>query len=621
MKKHLILGMAALIATTVSAQVINGDMDHDSKITVEDVTMLIDGYLTGKTEVLAPADVDTGLIVGAWSNLTKEEILTFRAGGTLAVSTTSGAAYSFYYRFPTGGVLQFLDDEDYSPLVTYDVICLNEKYLVIRTGDNVEIYQPYGTLEYSCVDLGLSVNWATMNVGASVPEDWGDYFAWGETAPKSDYQWKNYKYCKGSNTSLTKYNTHSEYGTVDGKTVLELSDDAANVNWGGLWRTPTYEELEELRTLCTWEQVNQNGRYGFTVTGPNGNSIFLPTTGYYRNGTHYYSDGDDGSCNYMSSTLYSSQDYNNYYLYARYTTVDWYSIERYLGMPVRPVVAKNLLPVTGITLSEGSLKMLLDESRKLVAMVSPLYAENVGVVWTSSDESVATVSATGVVEAVAAGIATITCTAADGSGVTATCEVTVQEPFENGHEYVDLGLSVKWATMNIGATAPEDYGDYFAWGETKTKSTYNWSTYKLCYGSNRTLTKYCTISDLGTVEYKTVLDLTDDAAYVNWGGNWRMPTNDEWTDLREKCTWEWTTQNGVYGYMVTASNGNSIFLPAAGYRNDGALNYVGSNGLYWSSSLFVSHPPYAWYMGFDSSSVSRYNYNRYYGLSVRAVCP
>ena len=140
------------------------------------------------------------------------------------------------------------------------------------------------------------------------------------------------------------------------------------------------------------------------------------------------------------------------------------------------------------------------------------------------------------------------------------------------HEYVDLGLSVKWATCNMGASSPEEYGDYYAWGETETKSTYDWNTYKWCKGSENTLTKYCTDSDYGTVDNKTVLDPEDDVAHVKWGGNWRMPTDAEIEELRENCIWKWTTQNGKNGYKVTSKkNGNSIFLPL---RRDTAFTYA-----------------------------------------------
>lgn len=199
---------------------------------------------------------------------------------------------------------------------------------------------------------------------------------------------------------------------------------------------------------------------------------------------------------------------------------------------------------------------------------------------------------------------------------------------ENGYGYVDLGLSVKWATCNVGASKAEEYGDYFAWGETTTKDTYSWSTYKYCNGSSSTLTKYCNKSSYGNngfTDNKTQLDLSDDAARVNWGGAWRMPTDAEWTELREQCTWTWTTQNGKNGYKVTSKKSgytnNSIFLPAAGYRYDSSLYLAGSYGDYWSSSLDTGIPYYAWSVYFYSSNVYRSSYYRYRGQSVRPVCP
>ena len=187
---------------------------------------------------------------------------------------------------------------------------------------------------------------------------------------------------------------------------------------------------------------------------------------------------------------------------------------------------------------------------------------------------------------------------------------------ESNHEYVDLGLSVKWATCNVGASQPEEYGDYFAWGETSPKSIYDWSTYKWCYGSSTSLIKYC------TGDNKKQLDLSDDAARANWGGTWRMPTHDEWTELRQKCTWTWTTQNGVFGYKVTSkTNGRSIFLPAAPYRDDSSLYNAGSGGYYWSSSLYTVYSNEAMYVYFDSSYVDWSHGNRFRGFSVRSVCP
>ncbi len=197
---------------------------------------------------------------------------------------------------------------------------------------------------------------------------------------------------------------------------------------------------------------------------------------------------------------------------------------------------------------------------------------------------------------------------------------------ENGYQAIDLGLpsGTLWATCNVGATAPEEYGDYFAWGETTTKSSYSWSTYK--YGTSLSnLTKYNSDESCGIVDNKTALDLEDDAAAVNWGGDWCMPTLDEIKELNNNCTTVWTTDynsTGVAGRIVISKlNGNSIFLPAAGYRSSLSLYDDGSDGDYWSSSLNTKGPGYAHSLCFDSDYYEWSNgLIRYYGRSVRAVC-
>ncbi|MCQ2110956.1 MAG: hypothetical protein MJY79_05630 [Bacteroidaceae bacterium] len=195
------------------------------------------------------------------------------------------------------------------------------------------------------------------------------------------------------------------------------------------------------------------------------------------------------------------------------------------------------------------------------------------------------------------------------------------------YEYVDLGLSVKWATFNVGATKPEEYGNYFAWGETEPKSDYSWSTYKYCNGSYNTLTKYCSEHSFGYngfTDNKTVLDLEDDAAHVNWGGDWRMPTEEEQDELSENCTWIWTTLNGVNGFKVQSKKlgytDKWIFLPAAGTCFGDYLDEVGSWGDYYSSS--VLDPSVAYYLYFNSAGVHWGSYSSHCnGRSVRPVCP
>ena len=202
------------------------------------------------------------------------------------------------------------------------------------------------------------------------------------------------------------------------------------------------------------------------------------------------------------------------------------------------------------------------------------------------------------------------------------------------YDYVDLGLpsGTLWATCNIGATSPEDYGDYFAWGETAGyndgKTKFNWSTHKWCEGSSSTMTKYCTDSSYGYngfTDNKTELDLEDDAAYVNWGPAWRMPSIEQFAELinSDYTTTEWTTQNGVYGRKITSKvagyEGNFIFLPAAGDRDNSSLGEAGSDGNYWSRTLGGSYPNNARGLYFHSGFIRTYDGSRYYGRSMRPV--
>ena len=193
--------------------------------------------------------------------------------------------------------------------------------------------------------------------------------------------------------------------------------------------------------------------------------------------------------------------------------------------------------------------------------------------------------------------------------------------------FVDLGLpsGLKWASCNVGAEKPEDFGLYFAWGETQGYSgitdekQFSWSDYKLCGGSSSTLTKYNYNSYYGPVDTLTTLEQVDDAAYVS-DNTCRMPTRAELEELTDNTTSTWETLNGVNGRRFTSkTNGNSIFVPAAGYCGSGLVNFVGSDGDLWSSSLVESTPSYGWSLYFGSGDVGMYPYGRYDGLTVRAV--
>ena len=462
------------------------------------------------------------------------------------------------------------------------------------------------------VDLGLSVKWATCNVGATTPEEYGDYFAWGEVESKEYYDWSTYKYCEGTDNTLTKYCSKSRYGKdgfTDNKIVLVPEDDAATSNWGGAWRMPTYDELNELKTECTWTWTIQNGVNGYKVVGPNGNSIFLPAAGYMRGGALFIAGSNGG---YWSSSLLADSPYYAYYMGFKSGNVGWSYYDRGYGRSVRPVYGDVSLPKEKYTISVYS----NDNSRGTVSG-GGTYDEGCQVTITATANSGYRFKEWNDGNTDNPRVITVT------KDAIYTAHFEAEKNLNAGHEYVDLGLSVKWATCNVGATTPEEYGDYFAWGEVEPKEYYDWSTYK--YGTDYDqLTKYCTQSSYGKdgfTDNKTVLDPEDDVATANWGSAWRMPTKAEQDELRNNCTWTWTTQNGVNGYKVIGPNGNSIFLPAAGYMSAGALYDAGSYGYYWSSSLLTGSPNDAYYVYFYSGSVDwDYYYGRSYGQSVRPVC-
>jgi uncharacterized protein (TIGR02145 family) len=202
-------------------------------------------------------------------------------------------------------------------------------------------------------------------------------------------------------------------------------------------------------------------------------------------------------------------------------------------------------------------------------------------------------------------------------------DTPVTPPAETQYEAVDLGLpsGIKWATCNVGATKPEEYGGYYAWGETEEKFYCGWDNYKWCNGSVNTMTKYSTGSAYGTIDNKTVLEHTDDVANVKWGGKWRMPTRADFNELSSECSWQSATLNGIKGFKVTSkTNGNSIFLPCAGQRSDKGISDAGGSGYYWSSSLCDNTSNRAYVFDLHNAYTSL-NYNsRCKGYSVRPVC-
>lgn len=522
------------------------------------------------------------------------------------------------------------------------VVAVDANGMVTAKSEGTAVIYAYsGNLKDSCtisvsnsviqyVDLGLSVNWATCNVGANKPEDYGNYYAWGETSTKSTYTWASYRFRASGDSydyvKFSKYNTKSDRGTVDNKTTLDPEDDVAHVTWGGNWRLPTKEEREELRDNCTWTWITWNGVNGYLVTskrtGYENRSIFLPAAGYF-NGTTLSGVGTRG--NYLTSSLDTENPTGEWNLdFNSEESFTYYYGYRYGGHTVRPVSSSFIalkLDAESVSLNSG------DEITLTAVVEKDGQPVDFSVQWSSNNIGVATVSANGVVKGLSRGTALIT---AYYYGHKVTCQVTVTESVATEYKYVDLGLSVKWATFNVGATKPEEYGDYFAWGETEPKTDYYWFPYKYSKGSYSTLTKYCNNSSYGNngfTDTKTTLDPDDDVAHVKWGGDWRMPTQAELDELSntDNCTWTWTTLNGVNGYLVTSKKsgheGASIFLPAAGCRGDSSLSDAEEYGVYWSSSLYTGSPDFAQDLYFSSGSHDTGYYDRVGGQSVRPVCP
>gem|GEM_PF-480624 len=474
----------------------------------------------------------------------------------------------------------------------------NENQVIIKRSTWGRLTEMDKSLNYAIphVDLGLSVKWAEFNLGASSPEEFGDYYAWGETETKSDYSWSTYSFGTSADGPFSKYNTNSSYGTVDNKTVLEAEDDVVRVKLGKNWRMPTDVEWEELRTNCNWTWVtdyNETGICGRIVTSKiTGNSIFLPAAGH-GNGTLF---NNVGSCGYYwSSSIHTDYPYGARSLYF---DADWVTttglLRRCYGPSVRPVY-DDQIHIKSISLNQTALLLRIGESKKLEVTITPTDAANKDLTWSSSDTSIATVDPDGVITATSLGSCTITVTSIDG-GLMATCSVDVK----NIPTAVDLGLSVEWSPFNLGATAPEEYGNYYAWGEVTPKINYSWSNY-IWGASNNTLSKYNNNTSYGTVDNKTVLAEEDDAACAQWGENWRMPTVDEFNELRNNCSWEWTSDykgTSVSGFIGTSTlegyTSESIFLPAGGWMYEEERRNNGEYGLYWLSQNSSEIPTEGW---------------------------
>ena len=407
--------------------------------------------------------------------------------------------------------------------------------------------------EHEWVDLGLPSGtlWATCNIGADKPEDYGGYFAWGETSTKSEYSWGTYKWMTEGQAGweyINKY-TRADGQTTgcwysgdtfigDNKTELDLDDDAAFAIWGSQWRMPNIDQFLELinTDYTTTEWTTQNGVIGRKITSrSNGESIFLPAAGVIWDNKGVSNAGSLGY--YWSRSLSTINDRaGSLVIRSEYAFTN--NSDRYDGRCIRPVRAKMVV---------------------------------------------------------------------------------------KDHEYVDLGLpsGTLWATCNVGADKPEEFGNYFAWGETKPKNDYRWGTYKWCSGTEKTLTKYCVSETYGTIDDRVELLPEDDAATANWGSLWQMPSKEQVDELSDDSYTkrEYMMQNGVIGVKVTSLiNGNSIFLPGAGNYYE-QIHYGAGDGYYWTRWLSAYMPERAYSMEFNSiyTRLSMSRAERESGFAVRPV--
>ena len=500
--------------------------------------------------------------------------------------------------------------------------------------------QPPSEVTKTAVNLGLSVNWAECNLGATAPERFGDYYAWGETETKTDYSWLTYRFFEGEYLYVNdpiRYiwyeNRHyvpifTKYNHLDNKTVLDPEDDVAHVKWGDHWRLPTPGEWQELFENCTWENATVNGVTGLKGTSLiNGKTIFLPQACYWEGDALQEDEVYPREAIYHSSQTdreWSGQSYHrtSYLVGTESALVDSEYPQttyqyRWVGLPVRAVY--DHIAIDEVLLDASSLRMIPEDSARLTVTIDPFNATNPAVSWTSSDETVAKVSPSGEVESLKEGTATITVTALDG-GKSASCRVVVS--YLDTPDKVDLGLSVKWASFNVGATKPEETGYYYSWGEKKPKEDYPMEFYQWRADERLfSLTKYCldpAHGFNGFADYKKVLDLEDDAACFSLGGKWRMPTAEEMEELLDKTDCTPATLNGVSGCWLTSKvNGNRIFLPLSGLRYNNGLESLGT-GYCWSSTVYPVYDWNAHCLSFDPYAYMNYT-GREEGLPIRAV--
>ena len=489
-------------------------------------------------------------------------------------------------------------------------------------------YAEYETTD-DYVDLGVgNFMIATKNLGAKRPEDTGDFFAWGETEPKEDYSWDTYKL----QTSTTYYIYYKDNG------LLQPQDDAATVMLGEGWRLPTVEEvklMEDTNTTdeacCRMRPTVRNGVFGFMLIGRNGNSVFFPSTGRMQGSELITWDNDTK----MWCKDCAKSKALKVFTISQIDVTTYYSVDRSDGLPIRPVKERGAAPDT-VYLKLNVLDRNIAEAQRLLSTVNSAEysAESYQTLESKYQRAVAmrayavendgqkNNSYLGVINKVNRELQD----SIDYASHFLALALFELSPLPKASDIkaVDLGLSVRWASANLGARTETEYGYFYAWGEVAPKQTrYDWENYKFCkqvYDDNRDyskFSKYVTDSRWGEVDGKTRLDLEDDAAHEFMGGDWRMPTPEEFQELVDNCTFENVTLNGKTVMRAMGPNGNCIYFPHTGSTEVMDEIYC------WTTDMVSGANQRATCYSIQSFWGTAYKTweNRYAGLTIRAVCP
>ncbi len=466
--------------------------------------------------------------------------------------------------------------------------------------------------------------WAETNVGADEPWETGLSFWWGDTVgyrrengvwAASDGLSSDFSFADANTPTYGKgHATLQSEGWITADGVLEPAYDAAHIKWGGSWRMPTDQELIDLTTSCDWTWTTTNGVSGFVVRGRNdfaGSSIFLPCTGNGV-GTSLNNSGSHGR--YWSSVLLSGESGSWGLGFDVGGSSAGYS-DRYLGQFVRPVKTLPAAITVSFNANGGSESLPSQSCIPGEAYGSLPTATRTGYVfagWFTDGRGGTQVTTSSVVPA---------------SATTLYAHWTS----DGTHNKVQLWADgPHWAETNIGADEPWDYGYYFWWGDTVGYRRENnaWvandgSSSAFSFNSAPTYGKHTsTLSNEGWITADGVLAPAHDAAHVQWGGYWRMPTDQELSDLVNNCDWTRTTINGVNGYVVRGRGNfadSSIFLPLAGRGYGTSLDYPGTDGDYWSSVPLAGNSGNAWYLALYSGNQGTENIYRFRGQTIRPV--